>query len=257
MTNIVRHRPSAASPIAEVRPDHSSETDATSWAAASVDEVLARLHTKRTGLSSHDAVVRLGRYGPNTLPAAVRRAWYVELGANFVHLFALLLWAASALAVVAGMPQLAWAILMVILINGLFSYWQEYEAERATEALGALLPRHVTVRRDDGSAQMVAASAVVPGDILVLAEGEAVPADARVIASERLRLDLSSLTGESRPIPRLAHAVDVRGRTFVGLSNLVLAGAAVASGRGEAVVFATGAATEFGRIASLTQAQRE
>ncbi len=242
--------------MADARPNGSSEIGAASCAAASIDEALQRLDTGRNGLTSEEAAVRLSRRGPNVLPSAVRRVWYLELGANFVHLFALLLWAGAILAVLAGMPQLAWAIVAVILVNGLFSYWQEYEAEQAAEALGALLPRQVTVRRD-GSVQMVAASEVVPGDILILAEGEAVPADARVIASDRLRLDLSSLTGESRPVPRISREVDASGRTLTGLSNLAFAGTAVASGRGEAVVFATGGATEFGRIARLTQAQRE
>jgi Ca2+-transporting ATPase len=112
----------------------------------SIDDALARLQTERGGLSREEAAVRLRRYGPNALPPAIRRVWYLELGANFVHLFALLLWAGAALAFVAGMPPLAWAIVVVIVVNGLFSYWQEYEAERAAEALSALLPRQVTVR---------------------------------------------------------------------------------------------------------------
>lgn len=123
------------------------EIDAAVVAGLGVDEVLARLGSDRDGLSAPEAAARLARCGPNTLPPAVRRLWYVELGANFVHLFALLLWAGSALALVAGMPQLAWAIAAVVVINGVFSYVQEYEAERAAEALGALLPREVTVRR--------------------------------------------------------------------------------------------------------------
>jgi magnesium-transporting ATPase (P-type) len=230
--------------------------DAAGWAALDPEGALARLAVDRDGLAAAEAAARLRRHGPNALPAAVRRLWYAELGANFVHLFALLLWAGAALAVVAGMPQLAWAIGAVVVINGLFSYWQEYEAERAAEALSALLPRRVTVRRD-GAVQMVAAPEIVPGDVLVLAEGEAIPADARILDSERLRIDLSSLTGESRPVPRFAHAVDSGSRAAAALPNIVFAGTTVVGGRADAVVFATGAATEFGRIASLTQAQRE
>jgi len=154
------------------------------------------------------------------------------------------------------MPQLCWAIVVVILINGAFSYWQEYQAERAAEALQALLPRKVTVRRESEE-RLIAASDVVPGDLLLLTEGVAIPVDARVIVSERLRVDMSSLTGESRPVPRTAQSVDVAGRVSAALPNLVFAGTSVVSGRGEAVIFATGANTEFGRLAQLTQAQTE
>lgn len=154
------------------------------------------------------------------------------------------------------MPQLGWAIVIVVLINGLFSYWQEYQAERAAEALQALLPRQVIVRRESEE-RLVAATDVVPGDLLLLAEGAAIPADARVIVAERLRVDMSSVTGESRPVPRTAQSVEVAARVSAALPNLVFAGTSVVSGRGEAVVFATGANTEFGRIAQLTQAQTE
>jgi P-type Ca2+ transporter type 2C len=226
------------------------------WASLPAAAVPDALGTTRAGLEHGEAATRLVQSGPNTLPRVARRPWYLELAANFVHLFALLLWAGAALAFVAGMPQLAWAIIAVILINGFFSYWQEYQAERAAEALAALLPTQVTVRRD-GEEQLVPAARVVPGDLLVLIEGEAVPADARIIVTERLRLDTSALTGESRPVPRTADPVDAAGRTAAVLPNLVFAGTTVAGGRGEAMVFATGAATEFGRIAALTQVQTE
>jgi P-type E1-E2 ATPase len=99
------------------------------------------------------------------------------------------------------MPQLSWAIAAVVLINGVFSYWQEYRAERAVEELAAMLPRQVTVKRD-GQEQTIPASEVVQGYLLVLTEGEAIPADARVVAAQRLNVDTSALTGESHPAPR-------------------------------------------------------
>ena len=226
------------------------------YASLSIDAVLAALGTSRAGLEPAEAAARLARQGANVLPQPSRRPWYVELAANFVHLFALLLWIGAALAWVAAMPQLAWAIVAVIVINGLFSYWQEYQAERAAAALAALLPRQATVRRR-GEEQLLPATDVVQGDLLVLREGAAVPADARVIVTERLRVDVSALTGESRPVPRSAEPADIQGRATTVLPNLVYAGTTVASGCGEAVVFATGAATEFGRIAQLTSVQRE
>jgi P-type Ca2+ transporter type 2C len=226
------------------------------WATLSSVSVLASLRSAYSGLCDEDVLARLERYGPNALPRPVRRQWYLRLSSNFVHLFALLLWAGAFFAWLAGMPQLGWAIVIVILINGLFSYWQEYQAERAAEALQALLPRQVTVRRENEK-RLVAATDVVPGDLLMLTEGVAIAADARIVVAERLRVDMSSLTGESRPVPRTAQSVEVAGRVSPALPNLVFAGTSVVSGRGEAVVCATGANTEFGRIAQLTQEQTE
>ena len=201
--------------------------------------------------------MRLVQYGPNALPRSLRRPWYLQLAANFVHLFALLLWVGAFLAWLAGMPQLCWAIVIVILINGVFSYWQEYQAERAAEALQALLPRQVTVRRENEE-QLIATTDVVPGDILLLTEGVAIPADARVLLAERLRVDMSSLTGESKPVPRISDDAKIESPvSTAALPNLVFAGTSVVGGRGEAVVFATGANTEFGRIAQITQEQTD
>jgi P-type Ca2+ transporter type 2C len=229
---------------------------AAAWAALPADEVMNALATSMRGLAEDEIAVRAARYGANILPQPPRHPWYLELGANFIHLFALLLWAGAVLAWLAGLPQLAWAIVAVVVINGLFSYWQEYRAERAVEELQAMLPRHVTVRRG-GQERLISAVEIVPGDLLVLTEGEAIPADARVVTSARLRVDLSSLTGESRPVLRSAAIAEPDGLAVVMLPNVVLTGTAVASGRGEAVVFATGSGTEFGCIAKLVGIQTE
>jgi magnesium-transporting ATPase (P-type) len=226
------------------------------WSGRSAEAALAELGTNPDGLATVEARARLARLGPNVLPRGRRRRWYHDLAAQFFHLLAILLWVAAGLAWLAGMPQLTVAIIIVIVVNGLFSFWQEYQAERAIEALEALLPRRVTVRRGGEELQIPAAE-VVSGDLLVLSEGDAVPADARVVTSERLLVDTASLTGESRPVPRTAQTVSREQGTPAELPNLVLMGTSVSSGRGLAVVFATGAATEFGRIAHLTAAQAE
>lgn len=227
------------------------------YASNSSESVLATLKSRKGGLKLSEARQRLTQYGTNALPRPVKRPWYLQLASNFVHLFALLLWIGAFLAWLAGMPQLCWAIMIVILINGVFSYWKEYQAERAAEALQALLPRQVMVKREDEE-QLIPATEVVPGDIFLLTEGVAIPADARVLVAERLRVDMSSLTGESKPVPRTAgDAKIVSAVSTAGLPNLVFAGTSVVSGRGEAAVFATGANTEFGRIAQITQQQRD
>jgi P-type E1-E2 ATPase len=149
-----------------------------------------------------------------------------------------------------GMPELAAAIVTVIVINGLFSYWQQYRAEKAVEALESLLPRQVTVRRSGGET-ILSADEVALGDILILSEGSVIPADARVINCQRLRVDMSSLTGESRPVGRNSDPSHALAGSTAELRNVVLAGTFVASGRAEAVAFATGSHTEFGKLAGI------
>jgi magnesium-transporting ATPase (P-type) len=139
-----------------------SEPNIARWASQEGEKVLVALGSSRNGLSEVEVKIRLQQYGPNTLPRVSKRAWYVKLIKNFIHLFALLLWAGALLAWVAGLPQLAWAIVVVIVINGLFSFWQEFQAERAAEALRALLPHQVTVRRE-GCEKLVSAFDVVLG----------------------------------------------------------------------------------------------
>jgi P-type Ca2+ transporter type 2C len=223
-------------------------------AALSVDEALEHLATSREGLSAAEAAARLRRFGRNSLPRPRRSPWFVELGRQFFHLFAILLWVAALLAWWVGMPELAVAVVMVIVINGLFSYWQQFKAEKAVQALESLLPRKVTVRRG-GVETVLTADEVALGDVLLLSEGSAIPADARVINCQRLRVDMSSLTGESRPVGRNSDPVRALPGAAAELRNVVLAGTFVASGRAEGVVFATGSHTEFGKLAALTHAQ--
>jgi magnesium-transporting ATPase (P-type) len=194
------------------------------------------------GLTSAAAAQRLATVGPNVIATAKRPSVLRELAANLVHLFALLLWAGAVLALIGGLPQLSVAIVVVILINAVFSFVQEYRADRAVEALRDMLPHRVTVRRD-GEATEILAEEVVPGDLLVLAAGDRVAADAELGNSADLRVDESTLTGESQPVEPQSE---------------VFAGTYVTAGAGEATVTATAMDTRFGRIARLAQeTQRE
>jgi P-type Ca2+ transporter type 2C len=189
------------------------------------------------GLSSAEAQRRLASHGLNVI-ARVKKRWLAaQLAANFVHLFALLLWAGAILALVGSMPELSAAIVVVIVVNAVFSFVQEHRADRAIEALRDVLPLRVIVRRE-GAPVEILADAVVPGDVLLLAAGDRVPADAELITSPGLRVDESTLTGESLPV-----APEAR----------VFAGTYVTAGSAEATVTATAMDTRFGRIARLTQ----
>ena len=249
------NNPSAPPPDARLAAHAATADRARARATGDLASVFASLASSPTGLTTDEAAIRLRRYGPNLLPQPRVQHWSVKLLRSFAGLFAILLWVGAILAVIAGMPELGVAIAVVVVVNGTFAFWQEHRAERAVEALRALLPDRVVVRRD-GREQEVSAATIVPGDLLMLGEGALVPADARLVRAESLRVDLSSLTGESRPSARVAAAVEPGDRAIALVPNLVFAGTTVSSGRGEAVVFATGAESEFGRIAVLTAMQR-
>jgi potassium/sodium efflux P-type ATPase len=203
------------------------------------------------GLSSAEARARLGQSGPNLLAEAARPHWLGRFARNFTHFFALLLWVGAGLAWLGKLPQLSVAIVAVIVINAVFSFVQEYRAERAIEALRRILPQRASVRRD-GRPREIDAQEVVPGDILLLATGDRVAADGELVADVELKIDMSTLTGESRPVRR-HRTTGVEAGEGAGAPNLVFGGTYVVAGTGEARVTATGMRTELGRIAELTQ----
>ncbi len=193
------------------------------------------------GLTSGEAAARLADIGPNVLPHVAGASLWRQLLGQFVHFFALMLWGAAVLAVIGGLPQLAVAIVLVVLINGVFAFVQEYRAERAAQRLRELLPLRVSVIRD-GRQTTVAAADVVPGDLVVLREGDRICADMVCQWAEGLAVDTSTLTGESVP-------------DAIGAGDRLFAGTFVVEGAGRAVVSATGRRTRFAQITELTQAQ--
>lgn len=214
---------------------------------------LEALDTTSAGLSSTQVDERLKLYGLNTIAKLAKKSLVKAFLANFVHLMAWLLWVAGALAFVAGMPQLGIAVWMVNVINGCFSFWQEFQAGKATEALLSLLPVNAHVIRS-GQELLIPAQQLVPGDIFVLAEGDAISADARIISASRLSVDESTLSGEARPVRKSEEAVKANDSSA---SNLLFAGTSVLAGTCRAVVCMTGMNSRFGKIARLTQSVRE
>jgi sodium/potassium-transporting ATPase subunit alpha len=224
-------------------------------------DLLKQLNTSPDGLSGQEVRRRLRQYGPNSLREARSTSRSLRIirsfARQFTHVFAILLWIAAALSFVAdrlqpgqGMATIGWAILAVILVNAVFTFIQEYKADGAVEALRQLLPETTWAFRD-GQPQQVPRHDIVPGDILLLEEGEQVPADGRVLVSAQMRVDMSALTGESHPKARQSHAITDGATDLLNLQNLVFAGTTVVSGHGRAVVVATGLRTEFGKIARL------
>ncbi|MDD1742943.1 MAG: HAD-IC family P-type ATPase [Methanotrichaceae archaeon] len=215
----------------------------------SLPEVYQALETSSEGLSQTEAEARLQIYGQNAL-TKIDRKHLPDFAANFTHLMAMLLWAGGLMAFVAGMPELGIAIWMVNVVNGMFSYWQEHKAEKAVEALAKMLPVHANVIRESREYRILA-DELVPGDIVLLSEGDRISSDCRLIEAEELKIDQSLLSGESNPVRKSAEIV-ARDET----KNLVFGGTIVTGGTGKAVVYATGMSTRFGKITSLTQTTR-
>lgn len=221
-----------------------------------IGEVYAAMGVTPEGLSNEEVAKRLEQYGKNVIREIKGKPLIVKFLSNFTHLMAILLWVGGFVGFIAKMPELGVAIWLVNVINGVFSFMQEFRAEKATEALKKLLPSYTRVLRE-GQEQRVLAEELVPGDIILLAEGDKISADARLVDESDLKADQSTLTGESHAVSKTREAVLRKDLSHVEEPNLVFAGTSIASGTGKAVVFSTGMQTEFGKIAGLTQSQKE
>ena len=191
----------------------------------------------RTGLSTDEATRLLATEGANLLPETGRPSLVGELGRQLTHLLAVLLWVAAGLALLAGMPQLAAAIVVIVVLNAVFAFWQEYRADRSTQRLRRLLPSQVRVRRD-GDPRSIDVTELVPGDVVLLSPGDRIGADMRVELSHGLAVDESMVTGESVPVSH-------------GHGELLMTGSFVVQGESEATVVATGAHTTLAGISTL------
>lgn len=234
-------------------------TDGTQIQQLEPEAVPACLGTRPEGLEPAEVQERLREVGRNSVAVADPWKLWRTFGHQFSNFFALLLIASAAICFLAdhlqpgeSMDILGWALLGVSLLNAGFSFFQEYRAEKAMEALKKFLPHQVWVRRA-GNESLLEAEEIVPGDILLIKEGDRLAADARLVRCEGLVVNNASLTGEAKPLALTAAAVDL---PLAEANNLLLAGCAVLKGNGEAVVFATGIRTEFGKLAHLSQAIR-
>ena len=207
------------------------------------------LRSRPDGLSAREVERRLVEYGPNEIVRRGGIPWWRGVVAQLTHPLALLLWAASALAWAAGTGILATAIVAVILLNAAFALLQERQAERAVEALAAFLPERVAAVREGGR-QLIDVRGLVPGDVILLEEGDRVPADARLLEGQ-LQIDTSALTGESVPVTREAGEPETA--ILLEARDLVFSGTTCTGGRARALVYATGMQTELGRISALSE----
>jgi magnesium-transporting ATPase (P-type) len=190
------------------------------------------------GLAADDVRQRLQEWGVNVLPVRHRTPLLRSVLAQLVHFFAVMLWIAGGLAILAGMPQLGVAIFGVIVLNGLFAFIQEHRAERTSERLRDLLPRRAMVLRD-GLATEIDASQLVPDDVVLLNAGDRISADLRLFESHSLSIDTSTLTGESVP-------------SAPEVGDSLFAGTFVLEGEGAGIATATGNHTRLAKIAQTS-----
>lgn len=202
------------------------------------------------GLDVAESARRLREGGANTLPGTKRRSLSLVLVRQFASPLIYILFIAAGIALAVGKHGDAFVILVVVLINAIIGAFQEGRAERSMEALRKLAAMRVRVVRGGGEL-MIEAAELVPGDVLLLAAGDAVGADARLIETAALEAAEAALTGESLPVTKRVEALPAE-TSLADRTNMVYSGTHIAAGRGRAVVVATGLDTEVGKIARLT-----
>ncbi|MDP3587113.1 MAG: cation-transporting P-type ATPase [Sulfuricurvum sp.] len=217
-----------------------------------LSEVFLTFSSSNKGLTEDEVKRRQLQHGLNLLPSIPTRPWYFKLAVQFTHFFALLLWAAAAISFAAAwfdpasnMLPIGWAIVIVIVLNGAFGFYQEYRTEKSLEALRNMLPLKVMVCRQ-GSERMVLATQLVPGDVVILKEGDKVPADVYIIHASDVWVNESTLTGESELV--FADTLESDHK-----KNILYSGTYVVKGEARGLVFATGKESRYGTIAALTQ----
>jgi Ca2+-transporting ATPase len=204
-----------------------------------------------SGLTGEEAERRLERYGPNALEAGGRTPWYVVLGRQFVDVLIVILGIAAVVSVALGEVTDAITILVILVLNGVLGFLQEWRAEQAIEALQKLLALEARVIRG-GRELAVDATRLVPGDVVVVEIGARIPADLRVLHAVDLKVDESALTGESESVSKSTEAVPAK-TALAEQHSMAWMGTTVTNGRARGIVVGTGMRTEFGRIAELTR----
>jgi Ca2+-transporting ATPase len=218
----------------------------------SVQEVLAGLGSSKLGLGQTEAQSRLERYGHNTLRERRRKSALRMFLEQFSDFMILVLIAAAVISGIIGELSDTIAIIVILLLNAVLGFTQEYRAERAMAALKRMSAASAMVLRD-GMHFTVPATDVVPGDIVLVEAGSVVPADLRIIEVAGLTVDEAALTGESMPVEKGTEVLTDESLVLADRRNMLYKGTFVTYGRGSGIVIATGMETELGRIASMLQ----
>lgn len=221
-----------------------------------LQELYSEFKTSDRGLTNQEATTRLERHGPNIIEERKKKSLIVSFLEEFTDLMVVILIIAALIAAASGEPRDGGVILFIVILNATIGFIQKYKAEKALEALRKMLSPQAKVLRN-GTMVEIPASQVVPGDILLLGEGDKIAADGRLIEENELEVDESSLTGESIPVTKNIVPIEKENLEIHECENRVFMGTAVTHGTAKALVIYTGMETEFGKIAHLTQATRK
>ena len=217
-----------------------------------ISEIQEMLHTSSKGLQTAEAEERLKQYGKNELIEKKKKSIFVLLLHQFKDVMVIILLAAAAISFAVGDLKDAIVILIIVVLNAIIGFVQEYRAEKAMEALKKMSAFNATVRRE-GNIIQLAASELVPGDIIILEAGMSVPADVRLIETHSLKIEEASLTGESNAVEKNTDEITIQNSPLGDRFNMAYKTTIVTYGRSEGIVVATGMKTEIGRIAQLLQ----
>jgi Ca2+-transporting ATPase len=226
------------------------------WHQKEINEVIEELTSSLQGLSHEEAERRLEKYGPNELKEKERKTPLMMFLDQFKDFMIIVLLCAAIVSGVIGEASDTVAIMVIVFLNAIIGFIQEYRAEKAMEALKKLAAPAATVIRG-GSPSDIQASGLVPGDVAVLEAGKVVPADMRVIEAVRLKVEEAPLTGESVSVEKHTGALDEEMLPLGDRKNMLYKGTTISYGRGRGIVVATGMATELGRIAAMLQEEEE
>lgn len=222
----------------------------------SPEDTAAKLNTNlKTGLDSKDAARRLSQYGPNKIKQAGGKSALLILLSQFSNLLVLLLIGASATSYLLGEKIDAFMILIIVVFNAVIGFIQEYRVEKAIEDLKKMVTSFQIVYRD-GQLTQIPSSELVPGDLVVLEEGQKITADIRLTDCINLRTVEASLTGESTPVSKISTILS-ENLVIADQKNIAFSGTTVSSGKATGVVISTGMNTEIGKIAHLVSSQKD
>lgn len=226
------------------------------WYRLESEKVMEELGSSLSGLSSQESSRRLSQFGPNELQARKKKSPFVMFLNQFRDFMIIVLVAAAIISGLVGEVSDTIAIIVILTLNAIIGFVQEYRAEQAMEALMRMAAPYATVFRD-GKPSNMPASTLVPGDIICLEAGQVIPSDTRLIESAQLKIDEAALTGESVPVEKRTSKLTEDSLPVCDRKNMAYKGTIVSYGRGRGIVTATGMATELGRIATMLQEEKE
>jgi Ca2+-transporting ATPase len=222
------------------------------WHAFKIDETLRKLNTSQTGLTDSEVTERRAKYGYNEIEEKAGISPFILFLSQFKSLLIVILFAAAMVSLVLGKLPEAISIMTIVLFAGILGFIQEFRAGKALASLKKMAAPLAIVLRD-GKEQEIPSRELVPGDIIKIAMGAKVPADARILKSANLKVEEAALTGESVPVEKNTEVVEGENTPLGDRHNIIFAGTAISFGRGTAVVVSTGMETEFGKIATMLQ----